>query len=119
MSLYFFREKRLKEEQKQQEHARETQVLETKQERKMREKMERVQLKIEERERKKREREEERERKELQRENKRREADRRKNEKERESMGLSNIIGYQDIDFSKPGARAQADFIDTATASLF
>ena len=83
-------------------------TVETKQQRKMREKMEREQLKMEE--------------KALKRERKKEEAERKKREKDkstRESLGLSNIVSYNEIDFGKPGARAQADFIDTATASLF
>ena len=90
-------------------------MAETKQERKMREKMEREKQKQEEREMKKREKEGEKERKRLEAERKQRA----RNEKKRESMGLSNIVTYQDIDFSKPGARAQADFIDSASAALF
>lgn len=81
----------------------------------MQDKLERERLKQEEKERKRREKEEEKERK-------RQEAERKKREKEnkkRESLGLSNIVSYQDIDFNKPGARAQAAFIDSATAAMF
>ena len=77
--------------------------------------MEREQKKMEEKERKRKAKEEEKERKRLEAEYKRKA----KEAKQRESMGLSNIISYQDIDFNKPGARARADFIDAATAAMF
>ncbi len=112
VAIYNCREMRLKEEQREQ-------GTETKQERKMREKLEREELKMEEKKRKKREKTQEAEKKAQERETKRMEAERKKTDKLRESMGLSNIVGYQDIDFSKPESRAQAEFIDSATASLF
>lgn len=74
----------------------------------MREKMGRERLKMEERELKR-----------LEKERRRKEEKTAKESKLRETLGLSNIMSYSDIDFKKPGARAQADFIDTATASLF
>lgn len=85
----------------------------------MREKMEREKLKMEEKEKKRQEKELEKKKKEQEKEKKRLEAEKQRKNRERESMGLSNVVGYQDIDFSKPGAWAQAEFIDSATASLF
>lgn len=81
----------------------------------MREKVERERLKLQEREQKKRQKEEEKERKRLAAEHKKRAKDM----ELRNSMGLNNIVGYQDIDFGRPGARAKADFIDAATAAMF
>ncbi len=81
----------------------------------MAEKLKREAQKLQEKERKQAEKEEKKEQKRQ--EEQRRE--RLRDQKVRESMGLSNIVSYQDIDFKKSNARAQADFIDAATAAMF
>ena len=107
-NILLIRENRLKKEQKLEE-------VESKQQEKMREKLERENWKKEEKKKKQKVKEEERERKRLEAERKKRVKD----AKLRDSMGLSNIVSYQDIDFKSTGARAQADFIDAATAAMF
>ena len=42
-----------------------------------------------------------------------------KEDKRRQSLGLGNIVRLQDVDFGSGDARAQAGFIDSATAALF
>ena len=42
-----------------------------------------------------------------------------KEDKRRQSLGLGNIVRLQDVDFGSGDARAQAEFIDSATAALF
>ena len=37
----------------------------------------------------------------------------------RSSMGLDNIVRLQDVDLSSDAGRAQAQFIDAATAAIF
>lgn len=85
----------------------------------MEEKLEREKLKQEEKEKKKIEKEEAKVRKQMEEERKKRAKDAKQREKQRESMGLSNIVTYQDIDITKGRSQAQAQFIDTATAALF
>lgn len=70
----------------------------------MQEKMEREQKKQEEKRRK----QEEKERKK-----------RSKEQQLRSSMGLDNVVHLHEIDHSSGNARAQAQFIDNATAALF
>ena len=42
-----------------------------------------------------------------------------KEDKRRQSLGLGNVVRLQDLDFNSGDARAQAEFIDSATAALF
>lgn len=42
-----------------------------------------------------------------------------KEDKRRQNLGLGNVVRLQDVDFSSGDARAQAGFIDSATAALF
>ena len=85
-----------------------------KERRKMEEKMERERRKKEEKERKNKEKEEAKLRKQAEADRKRRAKD----QQQRESMGLSNIVSYDEMDISGR-SRAQARFIDNATAALF
>ena len=84
---------------------------EEKKRRRMEQKMERERQKMEAKERKAAEK-------------KRKEAEKNKSklskeDKRRQSLGLGNVVRLQDLDFSSGDARAQAEFIDSATAALF
>ena len=84
---------------------------EEKKRRKMEEKMERETRKKEERDRKaaeKKRKEQEKKKSKLS-----------KEEQRRQSLGLGNIVRLQDVDFGSGDAKAQAEFIDSATAALF
>ena len=82
-----------------------------KKQRRMEEKMERERLKKEAKDRKAAEK-------------KRKEAEKNKSklskeDKRRQNMGLGNVVRLQDVDFGSGDGRAQAHFIDNATAALF
>ena len=84
---------------------------EERKQRKMEEKMEREKKKQEAKQHKeaeKKRKEEEKKKKRLS-----------KDEQLRQSLGLGNIVRLQDMDFSSEDAKAQARFIDSATAALF
>ena len=84
---------------------------EERKQRKMEEKMEREKKKQEAKQHKeaeKKRKEEEKKKKRLS-----------KEEQHRQSLGLGNVVRLQDVDFSSGDARAQAGFIDSATAALF
>ena len=95
--LYCCREKKSKDQER-------LEAKQAKQEKKMQEKMEREKKKQEERRRK----QEEKERK-----------NRSKDQQARASLGLDNVVHLHEIDMSKQGGRAQAQFIDASTAALF
>lgn len=70
----------------------------------MQEKMEREKQKQEEKRHKQEEKERKKQAKEM---------------KQRHNLGLDNVVHLHELDFSKKEARAQAQFIDNATAALF
>ena len=95
--LHCCREKKSKEQER-------LEAKQTKQAKKMQEKMDREKKKQEERIRK----QEEKERKK-----------RSKDQQARASLGLDNVVHLHELDMSKQGSRAQAQFIDASTAALF
>lgn len=102
--FYGCRMKMLQEQQKED-------LKEERKRRKMEEKMEREKKKQEAKQHKeaeKKRKEEEKKKKRLS-----------KEEQHRQSLGLGNIVRLQDVDFNSGDAKAQAGFIDSATAALF